>query len=54
MFSLFFNLSFMSVHAISVFDKVWKWSPEKMHLKSTIKSFKEIKIDLIYHTNFPP
>ena len=25
----FKNLSCMSLHAISVFDKVWKWSPEK-------------------------
>ena len=35
----------MSLHAISVFDKVYKWSPEKLHLKSTIKCFKEVKID---------
>ena len=27
----------MSRHAISVFDKVLKWKPEKMHLKNTIK-----------------
>ena len=40
------NLSCMSLHAISVFDKVYKWSPEKtLHLKSTIKCFKEVKID---------
>ena len=26
-----------SLHAISVFDKVYKWSPENMHIKSTIK-----------------
>ena len=35
----------MSLHAISVFDKVYKWNPAKMHLKSTIKCFKEVKID---------
>ena len=36
----------MSLHAISVFDKVYKWHPEKkLHLKSTIKSCKEVKID---------
>ena len=36
----------MSLHAISVFGKVYKWSPEKkLHLKSTIKCFKEVKID---------
>ena len=34
----------MSLHAISVFDKVWKWNPEKMHLKSTSKCFKIAKI----------
>ena len=34
----------MSLHAISVFGKVQKWSPEKMRLKSTIKCFKEAKI----------
>ena len=34
----------MSLHAISVFDKVYKWRPEKkMHVKSTIKGFKEVK-----------
>ena len=38
-------LSCMSLHAISVFDKVYKWSPEKLHLKSTIKCFKEVKVD---------
>ena len=29
------NMSCMSLHAISVFDKVYKWSPEekKLHLK---------------------
>ena len=38
----------MSLHAISVFHKackVDKWSPEKLHLKSTIKCFREVKID---------
>ena len=35
----------MSLQAISVFQKVYKWSPEKLHLKSTIKCFKEVKID---------
>ena len=37
----------MSVHAISVFefDKMYKWSPEKLYLKSTTKCFKEVKID---------
>ena len=35
----------MSLHAISVFDKVYKRSPEKLHLKITIKCFKEVKID---------
>ena len=34
----------MFLHAFSVFDKVYKWSPEKLHLKSTIKCFKEVKI----------
>ena len=35
----------MSLHAISVFDKVYKWSPGKMRLKSTIiMCFKEVKI----------
>ena len=24
------NLRYMSLHAISVFDKVYKWSPEKI------------------------
>ena len=24
------DLSYMSLHAISVFDKVYKWSPEKI------------------------
>ena len=37
----------MALHAISVFDKVEKlmkpW--KKLHLKSTIKCFKEVKID---------
>ena len=47
----------MALHAISVFDKVYKWSPEKkLHLKSTIKGFKRVKIDkwpdLPY--SFPP
>ena len=44
----------MSVHAISVFDKVQKWSPEKLHLKSTIKCFKKAKYDQKYHTHFSP
>ena len=36
----------MSLHTISVFDKVHKWSPEKkLHLKSIFKCFKEVKID---------
>ena len=35
----------MSLHAISFFDKMYKWSPEKKHLKSTINGFKEEKID---------
>ena len=36
----------MALHAISVFDMVYKWSPEKiLHLKSTIKCLKEVKID---------
>ena len=35
----------MSLHAISVFDKVQDWRPEKLHLKSTIKCFKEMEID---------
>ena len=35
------NLSYMSLHAISIFDKVQKW---KLHLKSTIKCFKRVKI----------
>ena len=36
----------MVLHAISVFDKVYKWSPEKqLDLKSTIKCFKEKKMD---------
>ena len=30
---------------MKVFDKVYKWSPEKLHFKSTIKCFKEVKID---------
>ena len=37
----------MSLHAISVFDKVYKINeaPTKLRLKSTIKCFKEVKID---------
>ena len=35
----------MTLHAISVFDNLYKWSPEKLHLKSTIRCFKELKID---------
>ena len=35
----------MSLHATSVSDKVYKLSPEKLHLKSTIKCIKEVKID---------
>ena len=38
----------MSLHAISVCDKVYKWSPAKaqLHCKSTlIKCFKGVKID---------
>ena len=35
----------MSLHAIRVFDKVWKLKPWKYDLKSTIKYFKEVKID---------
>ena len=42
----FKNLSCMSLHAISDFDKVYKWSPEiNFYLKSIIKCFKEVKID---------
>ena len=37
------NLSCMSLHAISVFDKVYKLIAEKMHLKSAIKFFKKWK-----------
>ena len=33
------NLSCMALHAISVFDKVYKWSPEKLH-KSASKEWK--------------
>ena len=39
------NLTCMSLHAISVFNMAYKWSPEKIHLKSIIKCFKEVKID---------
>ena len=35
----------MSLHAINVFDNVYKLSPEKLHLKSTIKCVKDVKID---------
>ena len=37
----------MSLHALGVFDiKVLIWSPLKeLHFKSTIKCFKEVKID---------
>ena len=36
----------MALHAISVFSKVWKWSPEKkLCFKSIIKYFKRVKID---------
>ena len=35
----------MSLHAISVFDTVSNEALKKLHLKSTIKGFKEVKID---------
>ena len=35
----------MALHAISVFGKVQKWSPEKVYFKSIIKCFKRVKID---------
>ena len=37
----------MTLHAISVFGMVWKWSPEeiKLYFKSIIKCFKRVKID---------
>ena len=48
------NLSCMSLHAISVFGKVYKWSPEKkLHLKSTIKFFKKVKIDKWPDLSYP-
>ena len=33
----------MAQHAISVFDKVQKLNPEKLHFKTIIKCFKEVK-----------
>ena len=42
----------MYLHATSVFDKVYKWSPEQMHLKSTIMCFKEVKIDKWLHLSY--
>ena len=45
----------MSLHAISVFDKVEKMkSWKKLHFKSTIKCFKEVKIDKLYTYSFLP
>ena len=41
--STFKNLSCMTHHAISVLDKVKKWSPEKWNFKSIIKCFKKWK-----------
>ena len=29
-----------ALHAISVFDKVYKWSPEKMHFKASLSTAK--------------
>ena len=47
----FFNNA--SHHAISVFDKVYKWSPEKLHFNCIIKCFEINTNDRIYHTNSP-
>ena len=38
------NLSYMSLHAISVFDKCKHEGLKKLQLKSTIKCFKKVKI----------
>ena len=48
------NLSCMALHAIIVFDKVYKWRPAKMYFKSIIKYFKRVKktSEQISHT--PP
>ena len=36
----------MALHAISVFGKVYKWSPEKkLYFKSINKCFKRVKTD---------
>ena len=35
----------MFLHAISVFDKVSNEALKKLHIKSTMKCFKEVKID---------
>ena len=47
----------MSLHVISVFDKVYKWSPEKICTSkaplSASKKWKETN-DQIYLTHFPP
>ena len=41
----FKNLSYMSLHAISVFDKVYKWSPEKnCTSKAPLSASKKVKI----------
>ena len=43
----------MFLHATSVFDKVYKWSSEKLHLKSIIKGFIEVKIDKWPDLSYP-
>ena len=46
----------LTLHAISVFDKVCKWSPEKLHSKA-LSASKNLEVkntsDQIYHTYFP-
>ena len=54
-FSLSKNLSYMSLHAISVFDKVKNEALKTLHLiKSTIASKSEYASDQKYHTHFSP
>ena len=36
---------YVGMLSVSSDRKVYKWSPEKLHLKSTIKCLKEVKID---------
>ena len=53
MFSFKKNLSYMSLHAISVFDKVWKWSPEKIAPQKHLKEAKICKWPEIPYSFFP-